>query len=207
MATKAGQTISIREELKGKPSLDDRIADAFSSALASADLAELLAEVERTNEAAKAESKEAEARALNPKVRSAEVAEARRLMEDANFRSKRMDAAAEQLKGLLSSTRSREEAEVRRIAHEAAIAERDQLVTDLAAYEGHAAAIVDLLQRIEANNQKLHMDEQAERIARGEDLHWNVKHDDVLPKLLTLTRLPKFKRDGTLHGYLWPQRS
>lgn len=200
----AGKVISIREEAPGKRSLDDRIADAFVTSLASDALASLLHEVEETNTAAQAESKAAEARALDPKLRPADVADARATMQDADFRSKRMDAAAIQLQSLLDETKRKEEAEVRRQAHAAAITERDQLVKDLAAYEGHATAIVALLERIAANNAKLHMDEHAERIARGAPLEWNVRDDSRLPKLLTMTRLPKYRADGSISGLMWP---
>lgn len=196
--------VTIREELK---SLDDRIADAFEHGLASGPLAEMLREVERTSADAQAISKEAEARALDPKLRPADVAAARQQMDDSNFRSKRMDAAAEQLRNLLTSTKAAEEAEVRRRAHAAAIVERDQLVKDLQEYEVHATAIVSLLTRLAANNQKLHMDEHAERIARGFEPAWNVRHDERSPKLLEMTRLPVFRPDGTINGYAWPPRT
>lgn len=200
----AGKVVSIREQAPGARSLDDRIADAFATSLASDALASLLHEVHETHTAAQAESKAAEARALDPKLRPADVADARATMQDADFRSKRMDAAAVQLQALLEETRRKEEAEVRRQAHAAAIAERDQLVKDLAAYEGHATAIVALLERIGANNAKLHMDEHAERIARGAPLEWNVRDDSRLPKLLTMTRLPKYRADGSISGFMWP---
>lgn len=193
--------VAIREELK---SLDDRIADAFEASFSSTALADLLREVEQTSVDAQATSKAAEARALDPKLRPADVDAARQQMTDADFRAKRMDAAAGQLRDLLTRTKAAEEAQVRRKAHEAAIAERDQLVKDLQQYEVHATAIVELIKRISANNAKLHMDEQAERIARGAELPWSVNHDDTLPKLVEVTRLPKFRRDGTNHGYHWP---
>lgn len=197
--------VNIREELK---SLDNRIADAFEASLSSATLADLLREVEQTSAGAQAASKEAEARALDPKLRMDEVAAARWTMDDANFRSKRMDAVAEQLRKLLATTKAAEEAEVRRKAHAEAIVERDQLVKDLQEYDVHAKAIVSLLTRLAANNQKLHMDEHAERIARGfTDLAWNVRHDERSPKLLEMTRLPVFRPDGTVNGYAWPPRA
>ncbi|NEK15700.1 hypothetical protein [Rhizobium leguminosarum] len=201
------KVISIREEITDRPSLDDRIADAFEHGLASGPLAELLGEVQKTSADAQATSKEAETRALDPKLRPADVAMARQQMDDSNFRSKRMDAAAEQLRNLLTSTKAAEEAEVRRQAHAAAIVERDQLVKDLQEYEVHAKAIVSLLNRLAINNQKLHMDEQAERIARGFEPAWNVRLDDRSPKLLEMTRLPVFRPDGTINGYAWPPRT
>jgi hypothetical protein len=193
--------VSLREGLK---SLDDRIADAFAIHMTSTELASLLHEVEAASVDAKTESNEAESRALDPKLRPDEVAAARWTMDDATFRSKRMDVAAEQLTELARRTKAGEEAADRRMAHEAALTERDQLVEDLAAYETHATAIADLMKRIAANNQKLHMDQQAERIARGAELTWSVNHDDTLPKLVEVTRLPKFRRDGTNHGDHWP---
>jgi hypothetical protein len=201
MSKPDANVLTFREELK---SLDDRNADAFEGALTSPALASLLREVEQTGTDAQGLRKQSEARALDPKLRLADVDAARQQMQDADFRSKRMDAAAEQLKELLQTTKATEEAEVRRKAHAAAIVERDQLVKDLQEYDVHAKAIVSLLHRIAANNQKLHMDEHAERIARGfSDPAWNVRHDERSPKL-ELARLPKFRPDGSMSGYLWP---
>ncbi|WP_438750016.1 hypothetical protein [Pararhizobium sp. O133] len=204
MAMQAGQVISIREEQNAKTSLDDRIADAFSNALVSAELAQLLAEVARTNYAAKAEGEKAEARALDPKRRPAEVAEARRQMEYAIFRSKRLETAAEQLSGLLTSTRSREDAEARRIAHEAALIEREQLIEDLKEYDELSRKIAALMERIRASNAKFHGHATAEQRARGFPDQWAVNPEISWPALVDAVRLPKFRKDGTINGYLWP---
>ncbi|MUZ72952.1 hypothetical protein GOZ90_09680 [Agrobacterium vitis] len=203
----AGKVISIREETPAHRSLDDRIADVFVTNPTSDALTALLREVKEANTAAQMDSNEAEARALDPKLRPAEVDDARAKMQDADFRGKRMDAAAAQLQTLLDETKREEEAEGRRRAHAAAIAERDQLVKDLAAYEEHAKAIVGLLERVAASNAKLHMDEHAERIARGADLAWNVRHDERLPMLVTTTRLPKYRMDGSISGFMWPPQA
>lgn len=199
-----GKVISIREEIAVRRGLEDRIADVFVTNPTSGALAELLREVDQTNTDAQAASKEAATRALDPKLRPAEVADARAKMVDADFRTKRMEAAADQLTTLLKETKAREEAEVRRKAREAAVADRDQLVKDIAAYEGHAAAIVELLRRIVANNAALgHSEPHAENIARG----ITNNPESWFPPLTEGVRLPALRRGEGCMGYVWPLRS
>jgi len=213
MPRPVANVVTIREELK---SLDDRIADAFEADLSSNDLAELLREVEQTSTDAQAASKAAEARALDPKLRPADVEAARQVMTDADFRSKRMDAAAVQLNDLLNAAKAKEAAQQRAKAYAEAKAERDQLVADLAAYEEHAAAIVSLLHRIAASRDRIARANQganaetwlysAEMIARKAAQEFGISHDDTLPALVDAVRLPRFRRDGSNTGYVWPPR-
>jgi DNA repair exonuclease SbcCD ATPase subunit len=206
------KVVSIREEVVA--SLDDRIADAFEAGISSEALKALLAEVEQANADARAQSETAAARALDPKVRPAEVAEARRQMEDANFRSNRMHAAAEQLKGLLSQALSREAADRAAAEYTAAKSERDQLAKDLATYDEHAAAIVSLLDRLSRNNDRIKKANagrsaidwlySAEMIARGSEREFGVHNDSTLPALLPGVKLPLFRKGGGIHGYAWP---
>jgi|GEM_PF-1802872 len=209
------KVVSIREEVAA--SLDDRIADAFEAGMSSDALKALLAEVEQASADARAESEKAAARALDPKVRPAEVEVARRQMEDANFRSNRMDAAAEQLKELHGDAFRREAAERRSAEYAAAKAERDQLAKDLAAYEEHASAIADLLDRLSRSNSRLKDANagqsaegwlcSAEVIARDAAHDFNVHFNERLPGLLSNVRLPLFRMDGSINGYAWPPRS
>lgn len=218
MAKEAGEVISLREETGQARSLDDRIADAFDSEMTAAALAELLREVEETSEAAKAESKAASTLALDPRLRPADVADARQKMQDADFRSNRLDVAADQLKTLLEAAQRREAAVARAAEYAAAKAERDQLVKDLAAYETHAAAIVDLLERVSRNQSRLKKANaardaeewifSAEMIARGAEREFGITIDTRLPDLCRAVKLPRFKRDpDSIHGYAWPPKS
>ncbi|RWX74446.1 hypothetical protein EPK99_25005 [Neorhizobium lilium] len=211
----AAKTISIREEV---PSLDDRIADAFEASMSSGDLKALLDEVEQTNVDAQAQSKAAAARALDPKLRPADVAAARQQMQDADFRSKRMEAAAEQLKGLHSKAISREARQRAAEEYAAAKAERDQLVKDLVAYEEHAAAIVQLLDRLSRNTIRIQSANSgasaetwlysAQMIARGADHEFGIQHDSLLPNLIDGVKLPNFRKNqARAHGYVWPPAS
>lgn len=206
--TAAAKTISA-------PSLDDRIADVFEASLSSDDIKALLDEVEQTNADAQAQSKAAEARALDPKLRPADVAAARWEMDDANFRSKRMDAAAVQLKDLHSQALSREAKQRAADEYAAAKAERDQLVKDLEAYEEHASAIAKLLDRLARNNVRLQGANSgqtadtwlysAQKVARRADHEFGIHHDMLLPDLITGVRLPIFRRDPrSVHSMTWP---
>lgn len=206
----AAKTIAPKEK-----DLDDRIADAFEAELASDGLKALLDEVEQTNTEAQAQSKAAEARALDPKLRPADVAAARWEMDDANFRSKRMDSAAVQLKELHSAAVSREKKQRAAAEYAASKAERDQLVKDLVAYEEHAAAIASLLDRLARNNDRiakanaghgadtwLH---SAQQIARRADHTFGVHHESRQPDLLGGVRLPNFfMNKNSTHGTVWP---
>jgi hypothetical protein len=199
---------------KEAASLDDRIADAFAGEHTSQTIAALLQEVQQTSADAKAISQDAEKRAFNPRLRPAEVDQARKQMEDANFRSKRMDAAAEQLNDLLTAARKKEAAVARQVEYDAAKAERDQLVKDLAAYEKHASAIVSLLDRLAQNDARISKANaghgadtwlySAQRIARGAQHDFGVHHDSMLPDLMSV-RLPNFRKDNSnIHGTMWP---
>ena len=200
---------------KEAASLDDRIADAFAGEQTSQTIAALLHEVQQTSADAKASSQAAEQRALNPRLRPAEVDAARKEMEDANFRSKRMDAAADQLSDLLRTAKSNEAATARAAEYDAAKAERDQLVKDLAAYETHASAIVQLLDRLAKNSARLQRANagqsadswlySAQKIARDAGFEFGVQHDSQLPNLIDGVRLPKFrKNENSVHGFMWP---
>ncbi len=200
---------------KEAATLDDRIADTFAGDETSQTIAALLQEVQQTSADAKATSQEAEHRALNPRLRPADVDAARKEMEDANFRSKRMDAAAEQLSELLQTAKSNEAAAARAAEYDAAKAERDQLVKDLAAYEKHATAIVQLLDRLTENNDRLQQanDGQsadtwlysAQKVARGATGEFGIHHDFQLPNLIDGVRLPNFRKNqNSANGFVWP---
>ncbi|WP_430251254.1 hypothetical protein [Neorhizobium sp. DAR64860/K0K1] len=204
--------VSIREEVR---SLDDRIADAFDADMSSDALEALQTEVEQASREAKAESQAAADKALDPKVRPAEFADARRKMDDANFRSSRMDAAADQLKEMHRKAVASEARHQAAAEYEAAKAERDQLVKDLEAYDKHARAIASLLDRLSRNDSRLSKANvgqtaatwlhSAQQIARGAQHDFNVQHDERLPNLIGGVRLPNFRIEtNSIHGTMWP---
>lgn len=214
MAKEAGKVISLREEIGQALSLDDRIADAFDTEMTAAAIAELLREVQETSEAAKAESKAASTLALDPRLRPADVADARQKMQDADFRSTRLDVAADQLKTLLEAAQRREAAAARAAEYLAAKAERDQLAKEIEAYEEHASAIISLLERMTRSNERIRAANQgqsaenwlysAEKIARRATEEFGIRADETLPWLIQGVRLPRFRRDGSNRGYVWP---
>lgn len=184
--------------------LDDRIADACTSETSSAELKALIEEVGLVDEKAKAESEAASKIAFDPAIRDAEVSAARKSMDDADFRSKRMSAAMERLSQRLQGAIDRETAAQQVKVRASAIAERDQLVEDLKEYAVMAPKIVALLERLASNNAKLGPFETAEIISRGLPESWATSFHSEAPPLLETIRLPKFTTDGTLHGYQWP---
>ncbi|MCC2612629.1 hypothetical protein [Neorhizobium petrolearium] len=195
-----------------KPDLETRIADAFGAKLTSKELSDLLAEVAQADQEAKAASERASELALDPSTRPDAVAAARKAMEDADFRRRRFERATEKLQELKSEAIERERAEAAEKELKAAIAERDVLVKDLQAYADLSEKIAALLDRLDRNNRRLKAAsvgqwvEPAEGIARDAGKTWGVNIDETLPRLLDVTRLPKFKRDGTISGYLWPKQ-
>lgn len=208
----AENVISIREEVR---SLDDRIADAFDAELSSDALKALQIEVEQASREAKDESQAAADKALDPKVRPAEFADARRKMDDANFRSSRMDAATEQLKEMHRKAVASEARNQAAAEYEAAKAERDQLVKDLEAYDKHARAIASLLDRLSRNDSRISKANvgqtaatwlySAQQIARGAQHDFNVQHNERLPDLIGGVRLPNFRIEtNSIHGTMWP---
>lgn len=186
--------------------LETRIADAIGAKLSSKDVAALLEEVTAADQEAKATSEAANELALNPATKPADVAKARKAAEDADFSRRRMERAAEALRGEHKDAVARERMEAQREESEAANAERDALAKDLVEYDELARKIAALLVRLRASNMRVGDFNSAEAIVRDAGQKWLVQGDETLPKLLEMVRLPKFRRDGTNHGYLWPQR-
>lgn len=190
-----------------KADLETRIADAIGAVLPSTALASLLDEVAAADKDAEAASIAANERALDPATKPADVAKARKDAEDADFSRRRMDRAKTALSEQLAKAKGRERAEVQRRELEAAAAERDQLIIDLAEYDELSRKIAALLVRLDASNARVGVHHSAEIAARQTGDHWIVNIEEALPKLLEMTRLPKFRRDGTNIGYLWPKRT
>lgn len=192
----------------GDACLEDRIADAFGAELTSSQLSVLLAEVAKADEQAEADAERANEIALDPATRPEAVASARRDAEDANFRRLRMERATSRLTEMRAEAAKREQEKRRMDERSAAVAERDQIVKDLAEYEEHASKIAALMERLKASNDRLEKlgewIDRAEPIARGAGQEILIRPDSRLPVLVADVRLPKFRRDDTVHGYLWP---
>jgi hypothetical protein len=146
----AGNVISIR---RGAQRLDDRIASALDGALSSNDLMLLLLDIEQASRQAKAASLAATDRAIDPMVRPAEFAAARRTMDDTNLRAIRLDAAAEQLKTMLSS---------------ALTIEACQYAEDLPADE--RAGVAALLEALEAEGARIEQEQASIRRRHRADM-------------------------------------
>ncbi|WP_311272125.1 MULTISPECIES: hypothetical protein [unclassified Rhizobium] len=189
-----------------KQDIQTRIANAFDADLSAKELTDLIADVALADGAAKNASEAASETALNPATRPEAVSQARKEMEDANFQRLRMERAAAKLAEMRDAAVKREKSAAEKVIRDAAIAERDQMVLDLAEYEELSRKIEKLLVRLAASNAKVGQFETAETIARGAEENWMVRVDSTLPKLLEDTRLPKFRRDGSNQGFLWPKR-
>ncbi|MCQ1778244.1 hypothetical protein NOJ05_13635 [Neorhizobium galegae] len=189
-----------------KSDLETRIADAFGADLSSQQLSDLLAEVARADADAKAASERANETALDPTTRPEAVAQARKDMEDADFRRRRLQRATEKLTIAKDDATSREQAAARKAERDEAAAECEQLAKDLAEYEELAGKIAALMVRVRASNERFGGRGLAEQKARSMPESWQVNHEFTWPQLVGAVRLPKFRRDGTNHGYLWPQQ-
>ena len=189
-----------------KPDLETRIADAFGADLTSKHLADLLAEVAQADQDAKLASEKANETALDPATRPDAVAQARKDMEDADFRQRRFERATAKLIELKIAAAQRELDTIRKAERESALAQRDMMVKDLEEYDALSQRIANLMKRLQSSNALVGQFETAEAIARQAGDKWHVNMDETLPKLLETVRLPKFRRDGSNNGYLWPQR-
>jgi hypothetical protein len=194
--------------------LDERIAAAFADGAMSNDVADLIAEAEATAVSSGEAAERARALALDPALCAADVAEARRQMEDAAFRRDRMQEAVRRLGERLRDVRRQEEQARRRIAYEAALAERDALAAELATvYPAVAEQLADLVARIAANDaviERINLKslpdgakwlDGTELLARG--LRGFNDGTATVPRITHVMRLPAFKYSGR-DPYTWP---
>lgn len=191
--------------------LDNRIAFALTANFDSKKLEALIDEVDDASKAAERARAEAEKSALDPATLSDDVDTARTAMADADFRIRRLSAAREKLVPLYKAADDRERQKAQQALIDAALAERDQLVADIAEqYPRAAKTIVDLLNRIQANQQRLvglcgRRERSAESIARRAPENWEVNPgvSRLLP--LSLIKLPSMYADiNDAHGFLYP---
>ena len=141
---------------KSKPSLDERIAAAFSTGSKSDEVAKLIGEAEAAAVSAGEAAQHARERALDPALSAEDVAIARHEMEDAAFRRDRMQTAVTKLGDRLRELKAQEEDHRRWLAYEKAKAERDKLAVELKeVYPTLAARLADLAARIDANDREI----------------------------------------------------
>ncbi len=196
--------------------LDDRITAAFSHGTTSDQVTSLISEVEDAADAASDAADRARSHALDPAVSSADVAIARRQMEDAAFRQERLHNAVTRLRERLRELQAQEKDQRRRMAYEKAREERDKLAAELKAmYPPIEAQLAELLPRIVANDREIeHINGHAlpegterllfaELIARG--LPGWVQNSVEATRITAQLRLPAFEFDA-YDPYTWPQR-
>ena len=195
-------------------SLDERIAAAFAGGATSVEVAELVKEAEAAAVASGEAAEQARTRALDPALSAAEVARARRAMEDAAFARDRLQVAVHRLGDRVKELKWREESDRRQVAYDRVKAERDVLADELArVYPPLAAQLIDLLGRIAANDQQVELINRrlpdrcerllvAELVARG--LGGFMSNSVQAPSIVTAVRLPSFARDRH-EPYAWPR--
>jgi hypothetical protein len=195
--------------------LDERIAAAFADGATSSDVADLIAEAEAAAAASGEAAEAARTRALDPTLAAADVAAARREMEDASFRRDRLHEAVRRLGERLREVKQVEEQARRRVAYDAALIERDKLAAELAeVYPPLAATLADLALRIARNDADIERvntrrpDGAAwiagvEMIARQIE-NFNNTNSAVIPRITRHLRLPAF-RYAPLDPYTWPR--
>ena len=107
--------------------LEERIANAFADGAKSDIFEDLIRDVETAAKAATAASAAARTKALDPVLRAAEAASARRESDDATFRSDRLQAATVRLRDRHRAVAAKEEDARRRIEYERVIARTRQV--------------------------------------------------------------------------------
>lgn len=151
-ATSSAMPASATEQVD----LEDRIAAAFSDGAETGAVAKLIGETERAALRAEVRADVYRKHALDPALAGAEVAWARKQMEDAEFRSARLKVALQKLKDRLRELREQEEDQRRLAIYMKVKEERDDLASELAEiYPPLVTRLADLLRRIEANNKQV----------------------------------------------------
>jgi chromosome segregation ATPase len=143
----------MRAETGPIAALGVRIRAAFGEAATSVDIANLITEAERAAITSAEAAERARLQALDPALSAADVAAARRAMEDACFERDRMHEAVRRLGERLRVVKSQEEQARRRAAYDAALVERDKLAVEVAeVYPPLAEKLADLAARVAAND-------------------------------------------------------
>ncbi len=198
-----------------KPSLDDRIAAAFSTGMKSGDVPELIGEAEAASTSAGEAAQCARAQALDPALSAEKVTVARREMDDAMFRRDRMQMAVTKLGERLRELKAEEEDHRRWLAYEMAKAARDKLAAELKEmYPALAARLADLAARIDANDREV---EKSNTRAKPNGAQWLAGAELAarglkgfndgaanVPRITEELRLPRFEYNRH-DPYTWPR--
>jgi DNA repair exonuclease SbcCD ATPase subunit len=201
--------------MTGAGDLDDRIASAFAGTVQSGVIAALIAEAESAAVASGESAERAKQRALDPALMATTVAEARREMEDAQFKRERLQTAVARLQVRLKEAKAEEENQRRRATYEKLKAERDRLAAELkAVYPDIEAKLGKLVSDLERNEREIFFInchelpagaqrlESAELIARDIS-SWRVGMANVV-RIVEELCLPSFKHDPH-RPYAWPR--
>ena len=195
--------------------LDTRIVKAFRDGAKSSDVSKLIEEAKAAAVASGDAAERSRKRALDPTMPPAEVAAARREMEDAAFRRDRLEVAVQKLGDRLNELRAEEEDQRRRLAYDKVKAERDGLADELArVYPPIVSQLKDLLSRIAENDRQIEFVNRrlpsragplvvAELVARG--LPCFAENWVEVPSIVRSVRLPTFERTPQ-EPYAWPRQ-
>ena len=193
--------------------LEERIANAFADGAKSDIFEDLIRDVETAAKAATAASAAARTKALDPVLRAAEAASARRESDDATFRSDRLQAATVRLRDRHRAVAAKEEDARRRIEYERVMLERDKLAEELKQkYPEIVTRLVELLTRIDGCNREIvHINSKlpdgGSRVLEPELVARNLKGfllGTAAVSIIEGTKLPNFVSDVHV-PYLWPQ--
>ena len=195
--------------------LDTRIVEAFRDGAKSTDVVILIKEAEAAAVASGDAAERSRKRALDPTLAPADVAAARREMEDAAFRHDRLETAVQRLGDRLNELRAQEEDQRRRSAYDKVKAERDGLADELArVYPPMVSQLKELLSRIAENDRQIEFVNRrlpsgsgplvvAELVARG--LPCFSENWVEVPSIVKSVRLPTFDRTPQ-EPYAWPRQ-
>jgi hypothetical protein len=187
----------------------------FGDGAKSSEVAALIRETETASLSAGEAAERARMRALDPALSANGVADARRQMDDAEFRRERLQTEVTRLRERLKEVKEEEEDQRRQLCYDRLKAERDKLAAELVdIYPGFAQKLADLLPRIAANDREVEyinahalprgskVLDVAELVARG--LGGFVERGVHIPRITQMLRLPAFKY-SEYEPYVWPR--
>jgi hypothetical protein len=136
--------------------LDERIAAAFGDRAQSDDVKTVILEVEAAAITSGKVAKKAHVRALDPTLALEHVADARKEMQDAEFRRERLGNAVKRLRDRLKELLADEDDQRRLVVYKRVKATRDELAAELkATYPVIEAQLRDLLTRLAASDREV----------------------------------------------------
>ena len=135
--------------------LDGRIAAAFSDDANSSDAARLLAEVKEATAAAELAAETARKHALDPLLSGDDLKLARREMDDAAFKTDRLQEASAKLAERVEALKALEADRRMQAEHERVLAERDRLAEEMECMAAPIVQIAHLVRQIEACDREI----------------------------------------------------